>query len=252
MDSFKIMQNCELNYSFLYICLTSAFSLIWKPRVHQILLFFSPFFCSVACSLSYCQTLLSVIYNFSKNGVLVDNDFSDIFYTIQCWRQWKTLILFNASNFVFFKMRNNIAQMSGSFNNLITVLIHWPGTFRLDNGYHDSSQASGVLRIYQNSTWGYVCDDLFTERDAQMFCSKVGQAMGYNYSVGLKSAGLKNVLGPYFSINPYCSSSANGDYQCTSSRNVCSGRRAVTLICAEKISKCSKSFYNETCIFRIK
>ena len=48
------------------------------------------------------------------------------------------------------------------------------GNIRLVNGDLSADVYSGRLEIFQNSTWGTVCDDYFSTVDAIVTCKTLG------------------------------------------------------------------------------
>ncbi|XP_059173734.1 uncharacterized protein LOC131954198 isoform X1 [Physella acuta] len=105
----------------------------------------------------------------------------------------------------------------------------------LKNSYsletNQSSNVSGVVKVYQNNTWGYVCEEMFTDDDARVYCSEIGKLTGQNFQRGIKFDAGYDITGPYFHSFPNCSSNDTVLQDCKSSRFLCSAAKAAAVLC---------------------
>ncbi|XP_012937884.1 deleted in malignant brain tumors 1 protein [Aplysia californica] len=105
------------------------------------------------------------------------------------------------------------------------------GTFAVENGFSDDTQAVGVLKIFQNNTWGFACGQTFNELDALVFCKELGIALGHSYSGGVSFTQQKDVKGPYFVTFPNCNGSEERYADCSSSQYLCTDAAAASVLC---------------------
>jgi len=101
----------------------------------------------------------------------------------------------------------------------------------VENGFSDDKQAVGVLKIFQNNTWGFACGQTFNELDALVFCKEVGNALGHSYIGGVPFTPQKDVTGPYFVTFPNCDGTEESYADCSSSHYLCTDRTAATVLC---------------------
>ena len=83
-------------------------------------------------------------------------------------------------------------------------------------GYSAATQASGVLNVFYNKTWGFVCSTWFKPKDAKVFCREIGQENGHNYTDGILYTAAVGVKGPYFIYHANCTGNETSHHSCGS------------------------------------
>ncbi|CAL1541079.1 unnamed protein product [Lymnaea stagnalis] len=102
--------------------------------------------------------------------------------------------------------------------------------YKLENSHGENS--SGLVKVLQHNTWGYACDEAFTNEDARVFCLEVGRSTGLNFENGTKFTATESVLGPYFMKQPNCTVAERFLKDCKSDNSfLCLSRRAASVVC---------------------
>ncbi|GFO24738.1 deleted in malignant brain tumors 1 protein-like, partial [Plakobranchus ocellatus] len=104
--------------------------------------------------------------------------------------------------------------------------------YRLDRGYKDNFTASGIIRVRRYNTWGYACDEAFTDKDATAFCHDLGRAENISFIHGVKFSPARGILGPYWLRNPSCGPNAASLRDCLHQDYFCTQSRAVSVVCS--------------------
>ncbi|KAK3746952.1 hypothetical protein RRG08_030362 [Elysia crispata] len=104
--------------------------------------------------------------------------------------------------------------------------------YRLSGGYSDDSTAAGTVQVWRYNSWGYACDESFTDFDAYTFCQELGRSQGITYQYGVKFSPIDGVPGPYWLTRPSCDPKINFFANCSNPDYICSERRVASVICS--------------------
>ena len=91
--------------------------------------------------------------------------------------------------------------------------------------------SNGILEIFYDQRWSYVCDDYFGQTDAEVACRKLGFKKVASYSIGASS---NNTVSEPGINNLYCSGLEQSLLDCTydsASSSDCSSSEHVLLSC---------------------
>ena len=104
---------------------------------------------------------------------------------------------------IAFGMREDIdglPVLSGNFslNGVVTISHIADGTLRLVNG---ASEREGLLEVFHNGEWGTICDDYWTEEDAEVACRQLGFT---GLEASFREAGMGQGSGPIWMDDLKC------------------------------------------------